>query len=260
MMEREERKARMQLSNWVAAAEGGSREFIPISSTPLDEAYQRSKSMTRSAYLSRLETGDGRRRDPSMTLAAEFIATKDARTRSGPSESQHKVLTQRASIKLGYDPVVHATSNSAYGATSALPSESIDLLQAVPNLRDTTLDGAHRASMTAGHFLSIWDPYVSAHPIRSASFRSASMLKDAHHRHARSQYHPDEKYTLPPTVQNDIGWGLTLEKYKDSCAKFQEGAEFHGRTGSHITKFSERLLLGARHHLSGPMTNPKLHY
>ena len=119
-MEREERKARMQLSNWVAAAEGGSREFIPISSTPLDEAYQRSKSMTRSAYLSRLETGDGRRRDPSMSLAADFIATKDARTRSGPSESQHKVLTQRASIKLGYDPVVHATSNSAYGVTSAL--------------------------------------------------------------------------------------------------------------------------------------------
>lgn len=260
-LEREERKARMQLSNWIAAAEGGSREFIPISSTPLDEAYLKSKSLTRSAYLSRLETGDGRQRDPSMSLASDFIAAKDTRLRStGSAGPQHKVLTQRASIQLGYDPVVHATSNSVYGVTSALPSEEIDLLQQVPNLRDTTLDGAHRASMTEGHFLSIWDPYVSAHPIRSASFRSASLLKDAHNRHARSQYHPDEKYTLPPTVQNDIGWGLTIEKYRDACSKYQDGAEFHGRTGSHITKFSERLQLGARHHLSGPMTNPKLHY
>ena len=85
------------------------------------------------------------------------------------------------------------------------------------------------------------------------------MLRDQHKRHVRSQYHPEEKYVLPPTVQNDIGWGLNLDRYKESCAKFQEGAEWHGRTAT-ITSFSERLLLGARHHLSGPMTNPKLHY
>jgi len=79
------------------------------------------------------------------------------------------------------------------------------------------------------------------------------------HRHVRSQYHPEEKYDLPPSMQNEIGWGIS-SKYRDACAKFQDGAAWHGRTGSHITKFSERLLLGARHHLSGPMTNPKLHY
>ena len=86
------------------------------------------------------------------------------------------------------------------------------------------------------------------------------MLRDNHMKHVRSQYHPDEKYVLPPSVQNDMGWGLTTEKMKLSCAKFQEGAEWHGREASHITKFSERMLLGARHHLSGPMTKPGLHY
>ena len=125
--------------------------------------------------------------------------------------------------------------------------------------RDTTLDRAHRASMTEGHFLHIWDPYISEHTVRSRSFVSAGMLRDSMHRHVRSQYNPEDKYFLPPTVQNDIGWGIS-EKYHQACAKYQEGATWHGRTGSHITKFSERLLLGARHHLSGPMTNPKLHY
>ena len=102
--------------------------------------------------------------------------------------------------------------------------------------------------------------YKSDNPKRSASYRSANMLRDMKNRHVRSQYHPEERYVLPPTVQSDIGWGLTPEMYKASCAKFQEGAEWHGRTGSHITKFSERLLLGARHHQSGPMTKPALHY
>lgn len=272
----------MQASNWVAAAEGGAREYVPVSSTPLDQAYQRSKSLTRSEYLGRLESR-GAVRDAVIAPAGSFVAAKyQSRTWGSPG----------ASIVLGSDPHVMETSNLAYGITSALPREEIDLLQTVPKMRDTTLDGAHRASMTEGHFLSIWDPYVSQHRIRSASFASAGMLRESMHRHVRSQYHPEEKYVLPPTVQNDIGWGLTLDKYKDACAKFQEGAEWHGRTGensrltssshclvptlpltacptslfivilsgSHITKFSERLLLGARHHLSGPMTNPKLHY
>ena len=183
-----------------------------------------------------------------MAPTAGFVASKHR----GPDPIRGMVL--------GSDPPSMEVSSTVYGLTSSLPREEIDLLKTVPNMRDTTLDGAHRASMTEGHFLSIWDPYISQHRIRSASYQSASMLRDAAHRHVRSQYHPDEKYVLPPTVQNDIGWGLTLDKYKDACAKYQEGAEWHGRVGSHITKFSERLLLGARHHLSGPMTNPKLHY
>jgi hypothetical protein len=262
--EREKRKAIMQTSNWVAAAEGGSREYIPVSSTPLDQAYQRSKSVTRSEYLGRLESQSAQRsllRDK-IAPAGDFVATKYNQPTGFGGGDQSRAPGGGMSIVLGSDPDERfkETSNSAYGLTSALESETIDLLKTVPKMRDTTLDGAHRASMTEGHFLSIWDPYTSAHRERSRSFASAGMLRDSMHRHVRSQYHPEEKYVLPPTVQNDIGWGLNLERYKESCAKFQEGAEWHGRVGSHITKFSERLLLGARHHLSGPMTNPKLHY
>lgn len=248
------RKARMQTSNWIAAQEGGSREFVPVSSTPLDAAYQRSKSQTRSEYLGRLRTGAGDSLDQLVSPpAAQYIAAKSA-----PSKGSWGA--GGASIVLGSDPDSKETSNTAYGLSSSLPRVEIDLLQTVPKMRDTTLDGAHRASMTEGHFLSIWDPYRSQHAERSASFKSAAMLRESMHRHVRSQYHPDDKYVLPPSVQNDIGWGLTLDKYKEACAKYQEGAEWHGRASSHITKFSERLLLGARHHLSGPMTNPKLHY
>jgi len=255
LTEREERKARMQTSNWIAAAEGGSREYMPVSSTPLDEAYQRTKSVTRAEYLGRLETRTGAAAAAPATIspASNFVAAKYSQVRKTEGAAG-------ANINLGSDPVVFSQSNSAYGETLKLPPESIDLLQSVPKLRDTTLDGAHRASMTESHLLSIWDPYWSMHKKRSASFVSAGMLRESMHRHVRSQYHPEEKYVLPPTVQNDIGWGLTPEKYQAACAKFQEGAEWHGRAGSHITKFSERCLLGARHHLSGPMTNPKLHY
>ena len=45
-LEREERKARMMTSNWIAAAEGGSREYVPVSSTQLDAAYQRSWTLS----------------------------------------------------------------------------------------------------------------------------------------------------------------------------------------------------------------------
>ena len=202
-------------------------------------------------YLGRLESQRGASRDAGIAPAGAYVAAKHgSRTWGSPG----------ASIVLGSDAAAMDTSNSAYGITASLPREEIDLLQTVPKMRDTTLDGSHRASMTERHFISIWDPYISQQRIRSASFQSAGMLRESMHRHVRSQYHPEEKYVLPPTVQNDIGWGLTLDKYKAACAKFQEGAEWHGRTGSHITKFSERLQLGARHHLSGPMTNPKLHY
>lgn len=258
MSERELRKAQMQVSNWVAAAEGGAREYNPVSTTPLSQAYQRSKSITRSEYLGRLSSQGAERAMARDTVppAASWIARKH--TAIGEADTMYK-----ANIVLGTDPDPPSQtelSNSAYGKSLKVPMEEIDLLQSVPKLRDTTLDGSHRASMTEGHFLSIWDPYLSMHRNRSASYTSAAMLRDQHQRHVRSQYHPEEKYVLPPTVQNEIGWGLDLEKYQQSCAKFQEGAEWHGRVGSHITKFSERLLLGARHHLSGPSTKTALHY
>lgn len=225
----EARKAMMRSSNWIAAAEGGSREYIPISSTPLDNAYQRSKSATRAEYLGRLEsqTRAGAENREKFAPADSFIAAKYNTTRHSASAGDQA----GESIVLGSDPMIREPSNSAYGLASAVPVEKIDLLQSVPKLRDSTLDGSHRASMNETHFLSIWEPYDSNHPDRSASFRSAVQLREAHHRHIRSQYHPDEKYFLPPTVQNDMGWNLNLEKYKESCAKFQEGASWHGRKG-----------------------------
>ena len=52
--ERDLRKATMQMSNWVGAAPGGAREYIPVSSTPLDQAYLRSKSARRGENMARL--------------------------------------------------------------------------------------------------------------------------------------------------------------------------------------------------------------
>jgi hypothetical protein len=71
-----------------------------------------------------------------------------------------------------------------------IPTERIDLLERVEKMRDSTLDGSHRASQQETHFLTIWDPYDSKHTQRSASFASARMLREQHHRHVRSQYHP----------------------------------------------------------------------
>lgn len=252
--EREERKARNRMSNWVAAAEGGSREYLPTSSNPLDFAYQRSKNQTRSAQMSRLDHNPSS--SPALPPAAKYISAKYSPDKKKPFRTD----SLGASVVLGSDlQPVRETSNSAYGIVSEIPREEIDMLQTVRTLRDTTLDGAHRASMQETHFLSIWDPYISQQRLRSASFQSAGQLREAYHKHVRSQYHPDEKYVLPPTVQNEIGWGLNLERYRDSCAKYQDGAVWHGRSAT-ATAFAERLLTGARHHASGPMTNPKLHY
>ena len=249
-----QRKAIMQTSNWTAAQEGPPTEYIPVSSTPLDSSYQKCKSMTRAEYLERT----GAQLHASMKSsqnhfapAADFVGSKYYK----PAK-----MEEGTTIVLGSDPRETARSSEIVGREMEIPPEPIDLLQRVATMRDPTLDGSHRASMTEGHFLSIWDPYDSVNPSRSRSFQSAVQLRDAYHRHQRSQFHPDEKYVLPPTVQSDMGWGLNMDAYKASCAKFQEGAIFHGRKASAITKFGQQLALGPRSHLSGPMTKPALHY
>jgi len=251
--EREERKAIMQTSNWIAAQMGPKVDYIPVSSTPLDSAYQKSKSQTRSEYLERIETQTRLAREAKKYIppAADFVAQKHVK----PAK-----MEAGTTIVLGSDPREMEISSTVVGDGLQIPEEPIDLLERVPSLRDATLDGSHRASMTEGHFLAIWNPYDSKHPKRSGSFQSAVQLREAHHRHIRSAFHPDAKYELPPSVQNDMGWGLGPEQYQAACAKFQEGAAWHGRKASHITRFAERLQLGARHHLSGPMTKPALHY
>jgi len=253
--ERKERSTRMQTSSWIAARKDGVQEFIPVSSTPLEASYQRSTSTTRGDYHQRVRMDSSGAKVERPAPASKWVAQKYK------SSVNKEVGTFGASVVLGSDPVTMTTSNSNFGERFAIPVPEIDLLQTVPTRRDTTLDGAHRASMLEKHFLQIHDPYDTTkdHHQRAASFQSGYMLRENMHRHVRSQYHPEDKYFLPPSVQNEIGWGIS-DKYGDACAKYQEGAAWHGRTGSHITKFSERLLLGARHHLSGPMTNPKLHY
>jgi len=252
--ERKERMAQMQSSSWIAAAKDGAHEYVPVSSTPLDSSYQRSTSATRSEYRARMglmQSTQGAGAVGKVAPASTWVAQK--------YYTPQGVGFCGASIVLGSDRQTHTTTNKVYGDLQEIPPPPIDLLETVSIKRDTTLDGAHRASMTEGHFVQIHDPYASMHHERAASFQSGYMLRENMHRHVRSQYHPEEKYDLPPSMQNEIGWGIS-SKYRDACAKFQDGAAWHGRTGSHITKFSERLLLGARHHLSGPMTNPKLHY
>lgn len=251
--ERAERKERMQASSWIAASKDGVQEYIPISSTPLDSSYQRSNSAMRNDFHSRSRLDQQGPKIEKVAPAGRWVAGRYV------AANKKEVGTFGASIVLGSDPLVMETSNTAYGALQDIESTPINLLETVQMRRDTTLDGAHRASMTEKHFLQIHSPYDSHASSRAASFQSGYMLRENMHRHVRSQYHPEEKYDLPPSVQNEIGWGISA-KYRDACSKFQEGAAWHGRTGSHITKFSERLLLGARHHLSGPMTNPKLHY
>jgi len=253
--ERQERAARMRSSSWIAAAKDGVQEYVPVSSTPLDSSYQRSTSATRNEFHSRVGLQSSGPKIEKFAPAGRWVA--------GRYKASHdkEVGTFGASIVLGSDPTHISTSNSNYGSLQEIPVPAINLLETVATRRDTTLDGAHRASMCEKHFLQIHSPYDTedVNHGRAASFQSGYMLRENMHRHVRSQYHPEEKYYLPPSVQNEIGWGIS-SKYRDACSKFQDGAQWHGRSGSHITKFSERLLLGARHHLSGPMTNPKLHY
>lgn len=253
--DREARKAVMQTSNWIAAQMGPKPDYLPIASTPLDSTYQKSKSETRAAYLDAIETQTRMAREARSynSPAADFIAKKYAHVGVAPDQ-------EGTTIALGYDPRSLEVSSTKIGASLNLPVEPLDLLERVPTLRDATLDGSHRASQCENHFLPIWSPYDSIHPSRSASYRSANQLREAHHKHTRSQYHPEEKYVLPPTVMSDIGWGLDLKAYKAACGKLQHPDMWHGREASAITQFAQRLQLGARHHLSGPMTKPALHY
>jgi hypothetical protein len=236
--DREARKAVMQTSNWIAAQMGPKPDYLPVASTPLDSSYQKSKSETRAAYLDAIETQTRMAREARSynSPAADFIAKKYAHVGVAPDQ-------EGTTIALGYDPRSLEVSSTKIGASLNLPVEPLDLLERVPTLRDATLDGSHRASQCENHFLPIWSPYDSIHPSRSASFQSANQLREAHHKHSRSQYHPEEKYVLPPTVMSDIGWGLDLKANKAACRKIQHPDMWHGREASAITQFSQRLQL-----------------
>jgi len=251
------RKAALLRSHWIAAAPDAKQEFNPVSSTPLDRSYQRSRSTTRDALYERnmlmSPMVDGRQ---TISPASSFIASKYA----APPPKKGGLDRASMNIVLGSDAPETGTTNSHYGSTTGhRHPPPIDLLTLVEPRRDTTLDGSHRASMTEQHLANIHNPFKTEFPARAKSSTSGVLLRDLMHRHTRSQYDPDERYFLPPTEQYTVGWGIK-DKYGAACAKYCEGAAWYGRKGSHITKFSERLALGARHHLSGPMTKTELHY
>lgn len=246
----------MQTSSWVAAGANGAREYVPVSAVPLEPSYVRIKSEASKLIYDKLSAQAVAAPDK-VAPASAFVAAQT--TTAGDSTHGHVFTADRDSICFGYAKPSLDVSSGVYGATQQSAKESIDLLTTVPMKRDNTFDSDHRASMEEKHFLSVHDSFVASDRVRAASFKSGLMLRESMHRHVRSPYHPEDKYILPPTAQSEVGWGISA-KYVDACSKYQEGAQWHGRKGSHITHFSERLLLGARHHLSGPMTNPKLHY
>ncbi len=195
---------------------------------------------------------------PSESLASQFVAQQYVAARV--DEAQSKAASARVSIVLGSDAAEHTLASSAVGDWAECePEAAVDLLETIEAKRDSTLDGAHTASMTETHILPMWDSFQSEHPVRAASYQKYTMLRDAKLRHSRSAYSPDERYSLPPTEQSVIGWGIA-DKYGMACSKFCPGAVYNGRKGSHVTKFQERMLLGARHHLSGPSATKTLHY
>ena len=193
------------------------------------------------------------------SLASQYIAKKYPPTQK-PVSTNRKVAMNTTNIVLGTDAWDTTLASSAVGDwANFAPEDKIDLLETIDQKRDATLDGAHTASMTETHILPMWNSYQTDEPIRAASFQKYSMLRDAKLRHTRSAYDPDEKYVIPPTEQSSIGWGIS-DKYGMACSKHNPSCEYHGRQGTHITKFSERMLLGARHHLSGPNAPKTLHY
>lgn len=264
------RKAALLKSHWVAADPKAKQEFNPVSSTPLDLSYQRSRSMTRDMLYERNMMMSKHVVDGRLTVspASAFVASKYQEGLPRTAHEDAKALMSRATmnIVLGSDPPYEPelgctmTSNSKYGSTTGhRHPPGINLLEMVEPRRDTTCDGAHRCSLTEQHLSNIHNPWKSDFPERARSSTSGVLLRDLMHRHTRSGYNPDERYFQPPTEQYTVGWGI-LDKYGGSCAKYCPGAAWHGRKASHITRFQERLALGARHHLSGPMTKTELHY
>ena len=132
----------MQSSNWIAAAKDGAHEYIPVSSTPLDSSYQRSISAARTGFHAKM--GMDMSTPASKVAPASSWMAQRSTHQAGNSK---QIGTFGASIVLGSDTIAHDPTNRTYGKDQELPVEAIDLLTTVPIRRDTTLDGAHRASM-----------------------------------------------------------------------------------------------------------------
>jgi len=252
------RRAAMTTSSWAAASDP-AREFMPVSNYPLPKSHLKSRSASQYGRHQRMAGSAGVLSGrPGAGPASSFIASKYLGV-AEKDDVPEWAGTNGTNIVLGSDGPLMATMASEIGKTQHIPPRPVDLLETRPEVPDKTMDGEHAAALTEAHFLTVHYPYMSDNPKAAASFKSGVMLRDANRRHTRSAYHPDQKYAFPPSEMNEIGWKIS-EKYATACAKFAEGAPWHAREGSHITKFSERLLLGARHHVSGPLAPKTLHY
>lgn len=252
------RRMAMNTSSWPVAA-NGARDFRPVSQMPLDGTYQRSKFEINAneSMMERFQHDPVVRAGPDP--ASIFIAQKYVGKPVQSSLPEWAGTDGSSRIVFGSDPQELRPLNVSYGESLRTPPEKIDMHKTIVPIRDATLDGEHPASTKEEHFLNINNPFESSNFKAAASYRSALMLRENNRRHTRSAFHPDQKFNVPPTEMNEYGWKIE-DKYDQVCAKHCEGAPWHGRQGSHITKFSERLLLGARHHVSGPAVKKPLHY
>ena len=203
------RKAALLKSHWVAADPKAKQEFNPVSSTPLDLSYQRSRSMTRDMLYERNMMMSKHVVDGRLTVspASAFVASKYQEGLPRTAHEDAKALMSRATmnIVLGSDPPYEPelgctmTSNSKYGSTTGhRHPPGINLLEMVEPRRDTTCDGAHRCSLTEQHLSNIHNPWKSDFPERARSSTSGVLLRDLMHRHTRSGYNPDERFCAPP--------------------------------------------------------------
>ncbi len=178
--EAEARRAMMLRSSWSAAAPDAKHEYMPISSNELNRQYTHCKS----AAASERFVDFTRPAKPAMNPAGEFVASK----RYGMGAEDAASTTHSAlgsGLVLGYDARETRKSSEMYGEGLRKVSTPVNLLESVPPVRDATLDGAHRASMTETHMPDIWDPYASEFKKGAASFASATMLRDASRRRKR---------------------------------------------------------------------------
>ena len=186
--EAEARRAMMLRSSWSAAAPDAKHEYMPISSNELNRQYTHCKSASASARF----VDFTRPAKPAMNPAGEFVASK----RYGMGAEDAASTTHSAlgsGLVLGYDARETRKSSEMYGEGLRKVSTPINLLESVPPVRDATLDGAHRASMTEKHMPDIWDPYASDFKKGAASFASATMLRDASRRRKRPLLPPGRR-------------------------------------------------------------------
>jgi hypothetical protein len=254
---REEQKARKManLKSSIGFASSNTGEYLTMSQTPLSQPKSRVASMYAQQPPSRVR----------LDSASTFVATKTTGESWKPEmylgdSTYVKYNPNQLNIKLGqeisaeerYQPI-----SWQVGSAVALPrAQPIDLLNTDTTFpRDSTLDGTHTASQTEKHLLPVHDPYWARNREAARSYQSYRMIRDDKMARRVSQFHPEEKYHLPPTTQSEYGWGI-VDKYGQACAKYTPGALWAGRKAGDISKFSQRMLLGAQHHLSGPMTQP----